>query len=153
MNDSSSKTKLKSSLNEPAAPGAIVQEYKFTVIETHLDLFGHMNNAVYLQVFEEARWALTTQRGYGLSEIMKRKQGPTILEIELSFKKELKNRTDVTIKTWCSDYVGKVGHLIQTMENVQGEECARVVMAFGLFDLESRRLIDGTPEWRRAIGL
>ncbi len=149
----SSVPKLMSTSNDPASAGTVVNEYKFTVVESHLDLFGHMNNAMYLKVFEEARWAVTTERGYGLREIMALKKGPTILEMEISFKKELKNRMEMTVKTWCSDYQGRVGHLVQTMENSKGEECARVVMAFGLFDLETRRLIDGTPEWRHAIGI
>ena len=29
--------------------------YKLRIIETHLDMFGHVNNATYLQIFEEAR--------------------------------------------------------------------------------------------------
>ena len=38
--------------------------YEFTVVETHLDFMGHMNNATYLQVFEEARWEIVVHRGY-----------------------------------------------------------------------------------------
>ena len=52
--------------------------YEFLVKEQHLDSFGHVNNAVYLTLFEEARWDLVTQNGYGLEETAKRKLGPVI---------------------------------------------------------------------------
>ena len=31
--------------------------YKVKIRESHLDTLGHVNNAVYLVLFEEARWA------------------------------------------------------------------------------------------------
>lgn len=129
-----------------------VHEYPFTVVETHLDIFGHMNNATYLQIFEEARWDIITGNGFGLKEIMQKQQGPVILDVTLQFKKELRNRERITIRTWSSDYAGKVGKINQVMINEKGDECCRAIFTFGLFDLKARRLIDPTPEWKQAIG-
>ena len=96
---------------------------------------------------------MITERGFGLKEILARKQGPVILEVDLAFKKELRNREAITVRTWCAHYTSKVGQLIQVMINKKGEECARAIFTFGLFDLEKRKLIDATPEWRTAVGL
>mgnify|MGYP002626401055 CR=1 FL=1 len=64
--------------------------HEVLIKEKHLDTMGHMNNATYLQLFEEARWDLITANGFGLKEIQQKKQGPTILEINLRFKKEIR---------------------------------------------------------------
>ena len=46
-----------------------------------IDAFGHVNNAVYLTLFEEARWEFVTNRGYGLKQIQEKQQGPVILAV------------------------------------------------------------------------
>ena len=40
--------------------------YYLIIRESHLDTFGHLNNATYLQLFEEARWDYITNRGFGV---------------------------------------------------------------------------------------
>ena len=84
-------------------------EYPLTILETHLDTFGHVNNAVYLQIFEEARWELITQNGYGLDKIKETGLGPTILEIKIRYSRELKPRTKIIIKTQLASYNGRIG--------------------------------------------
>lgn len=130
-----------------------IHSYELLVLETHLDTFGHVNNAAYLQLFEEARWQIVSDRGFGLSTIHKIKQGPTILEVTLRFKKEIKLRQKIAIKTRIVDYSGKVGLFHQWIENEQGENCCDAEFKIGLFDLTTRRLISPTPEWRGALGL
>ena len=46
-----------------------VHEYEVVIREHHLDVFGHVNHAVYLELFEEARWELVTANGR-LAEVM-----------------------------------------------------------------------------------
>ncbi len=41
--------------------------YPVTIRETHIDSLGHVNNAVYLTLFEEARWEWITAGGYNPS--------------------------------------------------------------------------------------
>ena len=43
-----------------------VHDYQLVIREQHLDTFGHVNNAKYLEILEEARWDLITGNGYGL---------------------------------------------------------------------------------------
>lgn len=126
-------------------------DYPVLIVETHLDFFGHVNNATYLQLFEEARWDLITKAGFGVDVIKQKGIGPVILEVRLQFKKELRNREHITIRTWSKEYKGKVGTLVQAMINEKGEEAARAEFVFGLFDLRARKLIDPTPEWKAAI--
>lgn len=126
-------------------------DYKILILESHLDTLGHMNNATYLVLFEEARWDLITKNGFGLKEIQKRQLGPIILEVNLKFLKELRLREEVTITTEFLHYKGKVGQLRQQMLRSKGEIACEAVFTFGLFDLNQRKLIEPTPEWRRAL--
>jgi len=128
-------------------------EYELLIQECHLDTFGHVNNAVYLQLFEQARWALITSNGYGLDEVHRRKVGPTILEIHVRFSRELKNRQNITIKTWLESYQGKTGKLVQQMIDEAGKVCCEAVFTMALFDLTARKLILPTPEWLQAMGI
>lgn len=127
--------------------------YQVLIRESHLDTFGHVNNAMYLTLYEEARWDLITSRGFGLKEIKERKQGPIILDVNLKFLKELKLRELITIQTEMMDYVGKVGHIKQQMLRESGEVASEAIFSIGYFDTVARKLIPPTPEWKHAIGM
>jgi YbgC/YbaW family acyl-CoA thioester hydrolase len=131
----------------------MAETYELLIRESHMDTFGHMNNAMYLQIMEEARWDMITQRGFGLKQIMAIKQGPVILEVNLKFMKEIHLREKVQITTDLVDYSGKIGHLMQKIIKANGHVAAEALFTFGLFDLKDRKLIDPTPEWRKAVGL
>lgn len=127
-------------------------KYTFTVLESHLDTFGHVNNATYLTLFEQARWDLIHNRGFGLEEIKASGLGPTILEANIKYKRELRNRQSITIETWCPEYKGKIGHVHQQMLNEKNEVCAELKLVVALFDVKKRKLVEATPEWLKAIG-
>ncbi len=125
--------------------------YPITIKEHHLDTFGHVNNAVYLTLFEEARWEIITKNGFGLKKIRESGLGPTILEVKLCFFKEICLREQITIETQLMSYEGKVGKLSQKMMR-DNEVCCTADFLFGLFDLRARKLIPPTDEWLVAIG-
>lgn len=131
----------------------MIHRYSFTVLELHLDTFGHVNNATYLTLFEQARWELITENGYGLKEIHKVKQGPVILEVTIKYLKELHLRDQITITTEMVDYEGKVGHLKQCMLKANGEVACEAVFTFALFDTVARKLMLPTEAWKKAIGM
>jgi len=128
-------------------------EYALTIREGHLDTFGHVNNAAYAQIFEEARWELITRNGYGLDKVRETRLGPVILAMDLKFKREVKNREKVLVRTRCTGYPDKIGWLEQILFNEKGESACTSRFTFGLFDLEARTLVRPSPEWRRALGL
>lgn len=127
-------------------------DYKILIREAHLDTFGHVNNATYLSLYEEARWDLITKNGYGLGEVFKRKQGPVILEVTVKFMNEIRLRETLTITTELLEYKGKIGRLLQKMLKEDGKVASEATFVFGLFDTQARKLIEPTPEWKKAIG-
>ena len=129
-------------------------EWTFTVLESHLDTFGHMNHATYLQIFEQARWELITEGGFGLKKILETQVGPTILDLKIRYMRELRLRENIKITTICDDYRGgKIGKIRQTMTNDKNEVCTEMDLTVGLFDMKARKLIAATPEWLKAIGI
>lgn len=127
--------------------------YPLLIVEGHLDTFGHVNNAKYLELFEEARWALITEGGFGLARIRELRQGPVILEAQVKFRREVKNRERVVIETSLEKYEGKIGSLLQRLLKEDGTLACEARFAIALWDIDARKLLPPTEEWRRAIGL
>jgi acyl-CoA thioester hydrolase len=128
-----------------------LHEYEVLIIERHLDTFGHVNNATYLDLFEAARWDWITGNGFGLERIRELQQGPTVLEANLRFKRELKNRQRIVIRTWVESYEGKICIVMQEMRDDAGELCCEGRFVCALFDLRARRLLAPTPDWLAAV--
>lgn len=126
-------------------------EYILQIRESHLDTFGHVNNAVYVQLFEEARWELIHQRGYGLNKVLETQKGPIILGIEIKFKREVLYRENVKILSSFTRGKGSLLQIHQEMRNEKNEVCAEAEITSAFFDLKLRKLIDPTPEWAVVI--
>lgn len=126
-------------------------EYDLIIRETHLDFIGHVNNATYLEIYEEARWEMITENGYGLEKIQSTGLSPVILDLKIRYIKELRLREKITIHSQTADYSSKIGTIKQWILNAKGELCSDVEMTIGLFDLKKRKLVDPTEEWLKAI--
>ena len=125
--------------------------YPFLVKEVYLDFFGHVNNAVYLTLYEEARWDLITKNGFGAQKIKETGLGPIILEIKLTYLKELQLRQEIIIETEFLRQEKKIGYLRQQMKR-DGELCNIMEMTFGVFSLKDRKLVTPPVEWLKAMG-
>ncbi|HEX6767031.1 MAG TPA: acyl-CoA thioesterase, partial [Polyangiaceae bacterium] len=123
---------------------AKVFEKAILVSEAHLDSFGHLNNARYLELFEQARWDLITEGGFGLDTISEKRMGPTILGVEMKFLRELTPREAVIIRSELLSYERKIGRMRQAMIKANGEVACEAIFTFGLFDIDKRKLIEPT---------
>ena len=130
-----------------------LHEYPLLIIERHLDTFGHVNNATYLEIFEQARWEWISSHGYGLERVQELQQGPTVLECTVRFRRELRNRQQVSVRSHVSSYVGKIARICQEIHLPGGEVACEAEFVVGLFDLVRRKLIEPTPQWLAAVGL
>ena len=130
-----------------------MKNYPLVIREFHIDTFGHVNNATYLQIMEEARWEMITERGYGLQAVRESKLGPVILEVNLKFLRELRLREKINIQTELIEYKGKIGKLRQSILKDNDEVAAEAIFTFGLFDLKARKLVDPTDAWKKAVGM
>jgi thioesterase III len=130
-----------------------VFEQTIVIREGHLDTFGHVNNARYLEIFEQARWDLITENGFGLDYVRSSGTGPVVLEVTLRFLREIKNRQQLVIKTFLDSYEGKIGKLTQLLVDDAGQVCCESKFVIAQWDTHTRKIIAPTPEWRRALGI
>lgn len=79
--------------------------------------------------------------------------GPVILELNLRFIHELKNRQQVLIRSFVASYEGKIGQMTQQLIDDSARICCEGKFVFALWDTRSRKLIPPTAEWRAAVGL
>lgn len=126
--------------------------YPTIIKEQHLDSFGHVNNAAYLILLEEARWDLITKNHFGLKKIQETGIGPTILEINIRFLKELLLRDEIIIETQVISYEKKIATIQQIILR-NGEICCKAELIVALFDTKARKIISPTPEWLAALGM
>jgi len=131
------------------------QQFKYTtkILEHRLDTFGHVNNARYLELYEEARWDFIHNSGYGLAEILTKKQGPVVLDVNCRFKRELTNRETITILTQTLKGKGKISSLKQEIIKADGTVASEATFTFGFMDFTQRKLIDPPDSWLKAIGV
>lgn len=129
-------------------------EYDVLIKEMHLDSFGHVNNAAYVMLYEEARWDFITKNGFGLDYILEHQVGPVILDLKVRFKRELKNRESIKILSKTVEIISpKVMVLEQSMIKSDGKIASEASFTVGFFDMKTRKLIDASPEWLKAVGI
>ena len=127
--------------------------YQTQILEHHLDSFGHVNNATYLELFEEARWDFITRNGYGLKQVQELRQGPIVLDVNCRFKRELINRENITIVSCTSEHKSKIMRIKQHILKENGEVSAEAEFTFGFMDLEKRKMIAMPDAWLKAVGI
>ena len=128
-------------------------KYSILIKEHHLDTFGHVNNATYLVLLEEARWEFLYAYGIDLKTIQTSGTGPIILECHIRFLREITLRQLILIESRMLSWENKIGVMQQTIRNEQGETCAAAQVTFGIFDMNTRKLILPPAEWLVATGM
>ncbi|MBD66980.1 MAG: thioesterase [Halobacteriovoraceae bacterium] len=128
-------------------------EYQTQILEHHLDSFGHVNNAVYLELYEEARWDFITQNGYGIKEVQTNRQGPIVLDVTCRFKRELVNREKIRIVSQTIEHRSKIMRIQQKILKETGEVASEAEFTFGFMDLEKRKMIVMPESWLKAVGI
>lgn len=126
---------------------------QFKIYETFLDLYGHVNNAKYLELYEQARWDWLDEAGLSRGLIERSGLGPVILQAEITYRRELKARTTISIRTWVASYEGKIFKIQQEMRLEDDHVASTAVFTGGLMDLKARKLVEPTAAWREAFSL
>ncbi len=125
-----------------------VFEYSVIVREHNLDTLGHLNNASYLQLFEEARWDFSNKGGFGLDWVLSNKQSPIVLKAEMSFRKEVLNREALLIKSEFEGFKNSlIGSFKQKMIKSNKKVASILSIDVGFMDLKERKLMNFPKNW------
>jgi YbgC/YbaW family acyl-CoA thioester hydrolase len=79
---------------------AHVFESRFRVRSYELDSFGHVNHAVFLNWFEQARFDAFEQSGFSIPVIQASGGGIYVVKLEIEYLKEARLGDELLVRTW-----------------------------------------------------
>ena len=106
-----------------------------------LDVNGHLNQAVYLQYAEHARWEYVRAAGVTREALVASGAGPVYLQNTIRYLREL--RADDEVDVTCTFHwdTGRTFRVQQEIIRSDGEIAAEVIGIAGVMDLASRKLV------------
>lgn len=114
-----------------------------------LDTQGHLNNVVYLQYGDHARWELLRAAGINVDRLRADGLGPVTLETTVRFHRELRGGDEVHVSCAFVWGNGKIFRVEQELRRSDGSLAAEIESVGGLLDLDNRRLVDDPGgRWR-----
>ncbi|MFD4526507.1 acyl-CoA thioesterase [Streptomyces sp. NPDC058470] len=122
-----------------------------TVRGYETDVQGHLNQSVYLQYAEHARWSILHAAGISQTELMGKGVGPVVLETNIRYLRELRAGDEVEVTCGFVWGEGKTFRLEQTIRRTDGTVSAELTSVGGLLDLKERRLVADPREYFRAL--
>ncbi|MGW1023684.1 acyl-CoA thioesterase [Streptomyces sp. NPDC002577] len=131
-------------MTDPFAVRVVVRGYE-------TDTQGHLNQSVYLQYAEHARWSLLQHVGIRQSDMLDKGVGPVTLETTIRYLRELRAGDEVDVSCSLLWGEGKTLRVEQTIRTTDGTTAAEVVSVGGLLDLRARRLVRDPREYFRAL--
>lgn|GEM_PF-257039 len=124
-----------------------------TVTADRIDVAGHLNNAAYLSIFEEARWAVLAEGGEDAGIVARTGVAPVLLDVRLRFGRELRLGDRITVLTTFRLLGGRRFEVTQRMVDVEGRECASATTRAVFLDLATRKAVPPHPDWLAACGI
>lgn len=131
-------------MSEPFRTRVAVRGYE-------LDTQGHLNQAVYLQYAEHARWELLRAAGISGEKLRATGVGPAQLECTLRFRRELRSGDEIDVSCAFIWSDRKVFRVEQEFRKLDGTLAAELTGVTGMLDLRERRLITDPAGRLRAL--
>lgn len=122
-----------------------------TVRGYETDILGHLNQSVYLQYAEHARWCLIEAAGIGQADLISKGVGPVVLETTIRYLRELRAGDETEVTCAYAFGEGKTYQMRQTIRKTDGTVAAEFTVVGGLLDLKERRLVADPREYFRAL--
>ncbi|MFD9438723.1 acyl-CoA thioesterase [Streptomyces sp. NPDC060006] len=129
---------------EPYAVPVTVRGYE-------TDVQGHLNQAVYVNYAEHARWSLLQAAGITQAGLVAKGVGPVSLEMTVRYLRELRAGDKVEVTCDFEWGEGKTFRIRQTIRRTDGAVAAEITAVGGLMDLKERRLVADPREYFRAL--
>ncbi|MFF7452359.1 MULTISPECIES: thioesterase family protein [unclassified Streptomyces] len=121
-------------MSEPFSVPVTVRGYE-------TDVQGHLNQSVYLNYAEHARWSLLRAAGITQAGLIGSGVGPVALETTIRYRRELLAGDEVEVTCAFLWGEGKTFRMEQTIRKADGTVAAEITAVGGLLDLKERRLV------------
>lgn len=119
---------------------------RVTVRGYETDVQGHLNQSVYLNYAEHARWSLLQAAGITQARLISTGVGPVALETTVRYRRELLAGDEVDVTCAFEWGEGKTFRMQQTIRKTDGTVAAEITAVGGLLDLAARRLVANPQE-------
>jgi acyl-CoA thioester hydrolase len=124
---------------------------RVTVRGYETDTQGHLNQAVYLQYGEHARWAYLQAAGVRQADLLAAGVGPVVLENTIRYTKELLAGDEVDVSCRFVWREGRTFRVEQRIVRADGVPAAEISGVGGFLDLTERRLVADPREPLRKL--
>ena len=116
-------------------------ESKFNIRSFHTDGFGHVNNARYLEILEEARWQFAED--IQLIELLKKSNlGFIIMDLKIRFRQPVAEGDTINVFTQLITLGSASGEVLQSVKRNDGNSIVtRCLSHFILVDRENGRSV------------
>jgi thioesterase III len=105
----------------------------------HLDLFGHVNNARYLEFLEEARWA-AFEKTVDLEQMARKGWAFTVVNVNINYRRPALMNDVLRIETHIAEWRRRSAVVRQEVVQAQGGELvADADVTFVIFDTAKKR--------------
>ena len=105
----------------------------------HLDVFGHVNNARYLEFLEEARWA-AFEKTADLEVLARKGQAFTVVNININYRRPALLNDVLTVETSITEWRRRSAVIRQEVKNKEGGELvADAEVIFVIFDTRKQK--------------
>jgi thioesterase-3 len=105
----------------------------------HLDVFGHVNNARYLEFLEEARWAVFDDK-LGLEEIARDGFAFTVVNINISYRRPAFLHDTLCVETRLAKVGARSASLRQVVKNKKSAQTvAEAEVTFVMLDVKEQK--------------
>jgi len=119
----------------------------------HCDFYGHVNNARYLELMEEARWQYL-EAGMGLEYWSDRGLGFVVAGIEIKYKRPANPGMDLEISTKMTETQGRMGLIHQVFtDQATGKIIVDALVTFAVIDLKTGRAVPMEGEVKAGFDL
>ncbi|WP_031475457.1 acyl-CoA thioesterase [Streptomyces bicolor] len=124
---------------------------RITVRGYETDVQGHVNQSVYINYAEHARWSLLQAAGITQTGLIGKGVGPVALETTVRYKRELLAGDEVDVTCSFEWSGGKTFRIHQTMRKADGTVAAELTAVGGLLDLQERRMVANPQDYFKEL--
>lgn len=124
----------------------MISRSSYTIRGYHCDAYGHLNNARYLELFEDARWNLLDEAGI-VKPLSDKGLLFFVVSITVNYKLPVNDGSRIRIETWLRS-VGKRKMVFAQRILSEGEEriCTDAEISFVLYDTKSGKAANLTED-------
>ncbi len=120
---------------------------EITVRSTHIDVMGHVNNAKYVEFLEWGRCDELEKLGIDIWDMVKRKLGFAVVNLNINYRKEVFVNDLLEIKTTFREIRHrKIGIIDQVITRSSNEIVCEAEVSFLIFDLEKHKSVSMPEE-------